>query len=183
MAFLFVIQQPEAVEAAAHLDRIATALTVVAVSGVVVGLFAVISLVASLFALRSANRAIGVMERHIDRLAPRVEPLIDQVTRLADDSRHVTDTVRRRVNELMDSVGDLNRGIKQATRAAELRVREFAAVIDVVKEEAEEVLIDTAATARGLQSAAETLRGPSTVPAPRPVETDGETDEESEVAS
>lgn len=179
MAFLFVVQQPEAVEAAAHLDQIATALTIIAVSGVVVGLFAVVSLVASMFALRSANRAIGTMERHIDRLAPRVEPLIDQVTRLADDSRHVTDTVRRRVHDLMDSVDDLNRGLKQATQAAEIRVREFAAVIDVVKEEAEEVLIDTAATARGLQSAAEKLRGPSTVPAPRPVETD----EETEVAS
>ena len=172
---LLVLQQPEAAAVAAQLDRIATALTVMAVSGVVVGLFAVISLLVSLFAHRTANRVIGSLERHVDRLAPRVEPLLENLTRLANDSRDVTESVRRRVNELMDTVADLNRSLKHAGKAAEVRVRELAAVLDVVKEEAEEVLLDTAATARGLHAAAEALRAPAAAPpAMRPPRAEGD---------
>jgi methyl-accepting chemotaxis protein len=128
----------------------------------VVGLFAVISLLVSLFAHRTANRVIGSLERHVDRLAPRVEPLLENLTRLANDSRDVTESVRRRVNELMDTVADLNRSLKHAGKAAEVRVREFAAVLDVVKEEAEEVLLDTAATARASRRGGDLRAGTAT---------------------
>jgi uncharacterized protein YoxC len=178
MELLLVIQQTDAA-VAAGLDRIATMLTIIAVSGVVVGLFAVVSLVASLFALRSATRVLGTLERQVERLSPRVEPLIEKVTGLAVDLRDSSGAVRRRVNELMDTVADVNRGLKQASQAAEVRVREFAAVLDVVKSEAEELLIDGAATARGLHAASEVLRRPApakAVPAPAPPE-------EEEVAS
>jgi len=178
MELLLVVQQADATAVVAQLDRIASILRIVAITSVAVGLFAIVSLVASLFALRSANRVLATMERHVDRLAPRMEPLIEKVTRLADDSRDVTESVRRRVNELMDTVGDLNRGLRKAGEATELRFREFAAVLDVVREEAEEVLLDTAATARGIHTAAEALRGP---PARTPVEPDeDESDDEDE---
>jgi uncharacterized protein YoxC len=177
MELLLVAQQPDAALVAAQLERIASILTIVAITSAVVGLFAVVSLVASLFALHSANRVLATMERHVDRLAPRVEPLIEKVTRLADDSRDITESVRRRVNELMDTVADLNRGLRKAGQATEVRFREFAAVLDVVREEAEDVLLDTAATARGIHTAAEALRRP---PARTPAEPESDEEEEEE---
>lgn len=183
MELLLVIQQTDAAAVAAQLERIGTVLTIIAVSGAVVGLFAVVSLIASLFALRSANRALGTLERHVDRLAPRVDPLVEKLTRLADDVRDSSDAVRRRVTELMDTVSDMNRGLKQASEAAEIRVREFAAVLDVVKAEAEELLIDGAATARGLHTASEVLRRPASARAPVRAPAAAEEAEEEEVAS
>ncbi len=183
MELLFIAQQPDAAAVAAQLDRIASILRFIAIASAIVGLFAIISLIASFFALRSANRVLATMERHVDRLAPRVEPLIEKVTRLADDSRDITDSVRRRVNELMDTVGDLNRGLRKAGQVTELRFREFAAVLDVVREEAEEVLLDTAATARGIHTAAEALRRPPARPAAPPGLDDEGEDVDEEVAS
>jgi len=187
MEFLLIAQQPDTAAVIAQLDRIALFLKIIAITSAAVGLFAVISLVASLFALRSANRVLATMEKHVDRLAPRVEPLVEKVTRLADDSRDITDAVRRRVNEVMDTVSDLNRRLRNAGEATELRFREFAAVLDVVREEAEEVLLDTAATARGIHTAAEALRAPSArPPAEEPEAGDvegGEDEDEEEVAS
>jgi methyl-accepting chemotaxis protein len=185
MELLLIAQQPDAVAVAAQLDRIALFLKIIAITSAGVGLFAVISLVASLFALRSANRVLATMEKHMDRLAPRVEPLIEKVTRLADDSRDITDSVRRRVNDVMDTISDLNRRLRSAGEATEVRFREFAAVLDVVREEAEEVLLDTAATARGIHTAAAALRTPSPRPraATEPEDEDVEDEDEEEVAT
>jgi hypothetical protein len=69
----------------------------------------------------------------------------------------------------MDTVNDLNRSLRKASGAAEERVRDFAAVLDVVQEEAEQILLDSAATARGLHATAESLRGVSTAPQRVPV--------------
>lgn len=161
MEYLLVVQQTDAAAVAAGIDRIAIALTVISVTGVIVALFAVASLAISVFTMRSVNRVLGTLERQMDRLAPRLEPLIEKATRLADDSRGITDIVRRTVNDLMDTVADLNDSLKHGGQEARVRVREFAAVLDVVKEEAEELLLDGAATARGIHTASELLRRPA----------------------
>jgi hypothetical protein len=62
------------------------------------------------------------------------------------------------VNDVMDTVHDVNRSMRRAAEATEARVRDFAAVLQVVQEEAEQILLDTAATARGLHATAESLR-------------------------
>lgn len=154
---LVALQQTDAV--AAQLDRMAVPLLVLAIAAVVVGVFSVIALVASLWTMRSAQGLLKSVEAQLTRLAPKTEPLIEKMTRLTDDVRGVSDTVRRGVNDLMDTVADVNRSLKSAARAADIRVREFGAVLDVVKSEAEEVLLDTAATARGLHATAAVLRG------------------------
>jgi hypothetical protein len=90
---------------------------------------------------------------------------VEKITALATDARDVTDTVRRRVTDLMDTVADVNHSLRELTKSAELRVREFGAVVDVVKGEAEELLIEGAATARGIHTTVEALRR---VPPPTP---------------
>jgi uncharacterized protein YoxC len=152
-----VLQQTDLI--AAQLDRMATMMMVLAISAVIVGLLSVVTLIISLITMRSASKLMKTIESQIERLAPKTDPLIEKLTRLTDDARGVTDSVRRRVTDLMDTVADLNEALRGAHRAADTRVREFAAVLDVVQSETEEVLLDGAATARGVHATAEALRG------------------------
>jgi uncharacterized protein YoxC len=155
--FFLVLQQTDLI--AAQLDRMATMMMVLAISAVIVGLLSAVTLIISLMTMRSASQLMKSIESQIERLAPKTDPLIEKLTRLTDDARGVTDSVRRRVTDLMDTVSDLNEALRGAHRAADMRVREFAAVLDVVQSEAEEVLLDGAATARGFHATAEALRG------------------------
>ena len=153
-------QQPDAA-ILAELQQMSTALIIVAAASVLFGLMCVGILIAVLRLMRSVTRLTDKLETQVDQLSPRAAPLIERVTALATDARDVTDNVRRRVTELMDTVAQVNQSLREATQAADVRVREFGAVVDIVKAEAEEILIDTAATARGIHKTAETLRASS----------------------
>lgn len=143
---------------AAELQQMGTALIIIAVAAVLFGLMCIGVLIAGFRLMRAITKLTDKLEHQIDQLSPRAAPLIDRVTAVATDAHDVTDNVRRRVGELMDTISDLNHSIREASHAAEVRIREFAAVLDVVKEETEELLMDTAATARGLHRTAEALR-------------------------
>jgi uncharacterized protein YoxC len=157
MSLVSTLQQQDAI--VAQLDRMGTALVILAWSMGVVGLMSLVAIVLSLYTMRTASRLISAIEGQINRLAPKTEPLVEKMTRLADDASAITDMVRRRVGDLMDTVADLNGSMKGARREAEKRIREFAAVLDVVQTEAEQLLLDAAATARGVQVTAAALRG------------------------
>lgn len=162
MSLVSMLQQQDAI--VAQLDRMSTALIVLAWSMGVVGVVSLVAIVVSLYTMRTASRLLATIDEQVKRLAPRTEPLVEKLTRLADDARGVTDLVRRRVTDVMDTVGDLNGTIRDARRETEKRIREFAAVLDVVQTEAEQLLLDAAATARGVQVTAAVLRGAGTRP-------------------
>lgn len=151
----------------AQLDQISVALIVIAVATALVGLFVLGVLFIAFRLMRSATKLMNQVQGRIDEFAPRAGPLIDKATLVADDARTLSDNVRRRVTELMDTVAKLNSSVREATEATELRVREFVAVLDVVKAEAEELLMDTAATARGIHTTAAALRS-DRAPVPTP---------------
>lgn len=167
MSSLLLMQTSPA--ATAELQQMSTALIVISVGAVLFGLLCLGILIAGFRLMRSITGLIDKIEKQIDQLAPRAGPLVDRVTNLATDARDVTDTVRRRVTDLMDTVEHVNKSLRSASTAAELRVREFTAVLDVVKAETEEILMDTAATARGIHRTAEALRQPTLPPRALPV--------------
>ncbi len=166
-----------AAELADPIARISTALTVLAIAAVVMSLGFIALVIANVTIMRHVARAVRAVEHQVARLGPRAEPLIDNVSRLAVDARGVTSHVRRGVSDLVSTIDDLNRSLKDAGDAGRTRVREFAAVLDIVRAEAEEVLLDSAATARGFHTTAALLRGsgtPRRAPAPREPEDDEE---------
>lgn len=143
---------------APYLERIAWAQIVTAVGIALVTLFAIGLAIAGIVALRSVNRTVTRLERTIERLAPRAEPILDRAARVADDAGEVSRSVRRAVEDLVSTVQDLNGQLRELSESADERVRRIGAVLAVVQREAEELLIDAAATARGLQVTASTLR-------------------------
>lgn len=152
---------------AAQIEWIARAQIATAVAMIIIVLFLIGLIIASLILLRSVKRLLGRVEKSVGQLSPHAQPLIEKATGVAGNARDASDAVRRRVNELMDTVDGLNRSLRDAGTATETRVREFAAVLDVVQEEAEQILLDTAATARGLHTTAESLRAARSGASPR----------------
>jgi len=151
---------PEVLE---RLDRLASAEWVTAIGTLVVAALFVGVAVAALFVLRSLNQSLtrlmqGV-ERTIARLEPRVEPLLDRAGKIADDASHVSQSLREEVARVQEMLADVNERLYEGLDEAEARLRRFGAVLRVVQREAEDLLLDAAATARGVHVAMDRLRG------------------------
>lgn len=140
------------------INRIAVAQLVMAVVMVIIGLIAIGGAVVVLLELRSARRLLHNLGDTVDELKPRLAPLIDRTIHITSDMAGMTDNVRRKVDDLLFTVEELNRAVKKGGVAAEDRIRRFGEVLDVVQTEAEDVLLDAAATARGVHETARQLR-------------------------
>jgi len=137
------------------LERIAAAQLVMAGVTVLVGLVLVGGAVAVFLQLRAARRA---MERTLAELRPQLSPLVDRAKHITDDVAGMTDNVRRKTDDVLHTVEELRRAAERGGTAMEERLRRFSAVLDVVQEETEELMLDAAATAHGLQQTARVLR-------------------------
>jgi methyl-accepting chemotaxis protein len=142
-----------------QLARIATAQTVIMIVALLFVLIAIGAAILSVNTMKTLGRTLRALEKVVDELAPHAEPLIDGVTRVAVDASAVSDAVRRKVNDFLDTVEDMNGKLRSATAVAEERVREFGTVLDVVQDEAQDLLLDAASTAKGVHEAARALRG------------------------
>jgi methyl-accepting chemotaxis protein len=148
---------PQALDA---LQKIATAQFVVAAVMVLIGLLAIGAAILVMLEFRSASKLLHNAADSLDDLKPRLAPLIDRASRVTDDVSGMTDNIRRRVDDALHTLEELRRSVERAGAATEARVQRFTAVLDVVQGEAEELLLDAAATARGLHETARTLQEP-----------------------
>jgi len=153
-AALLAVQTDPAI--AEQLHRLVTTQIVIATSLLVMGIAVIGVAIAALFAIRKQARLV---DRSIAQLKPRLDPILISVARLADDATDVSGALKYRINDLLETVDDLNARLREGADAVELRVRQLGTVVDVVQTEAEEILLDAASTARGVHTASQVLRG------------------------
>jgi hypothetical protein len=142
------------------LERLAAVQLVTTVGLWVMVLFMLGAMVIVLIEYRSVRRLIREADAMIMDLRPRLAPLIDRAKHVTSDVEGMTDNLRRKVDDVLHTVEDLRRAIARGGEAAEERVRRFAAVMDVVQSEAEDLLLDATATARGLHETARAFQEP-----------------------
>lgn len=140
------------------LERIAFAQTVMAVVMLIIGVLALGAGVVAILELRSARRMMRGMADTMNDLKPRLAPLLDRAKHVTDDLSGMSDNVRRKVDDLLHTAETLNRSIERGSVATEERLRRFSAVLDIVQTEAENLLLDAAAAAHGMQETARVLR-------------------------
>jgi methyl-accepting chemotaxis protein len=145
------------VRAADALDRIATAQFVMAAVMVLIGLIVLALGVLLLLQIRAARRQLS---RTVDELRPQLAPLVDRARHVTNDVAGMSDNVRRKVDDVLHTVEELRRSLERARAATEERAARFVAVLDVVQEETEDLMLDAAATAHGVQETARVLREP-----------------------
>ncbi len=134
---------------------------------VVVGIATVCVAVGTLIVLFQTRRGLKKLGRAAEKKA---DPLIERSRSVAANLEFITATLRTDIEGLHRSVRALSDRLAQASDHMEDRIEEFNALLEVVQGEAEEVFLDTAATARGVRVGARELvrRGPSEAPlAPR----------------
>lgn len=128
---------------------------VMAIATAILALFALAIAAAALFAVLKVRK---VLERGLDNLPAKTDPMVAAVTRVTENAREVSDTVKVRVRDMLDSLEEISERLKAGADAVEDRVKRFGVVVDVVQTEAEDLLLDAASTARGVHTAAETMR-------------------------
>ncbi|MCH8810815.1 MAG: hypothetical protein IID07_03225 [Gemmatimonadetes bacterium] len=129
------------------------------VSTVVIAVISVVLLVVVLLFLRQLRRLLGSIQQH-------VQPVTDRARVAAENVEYITALVREDVQKVRASVSGLSDRLGEASDRMEERVEEFNALMDVVQDEAESVLLDTAALVRGVRAGAKTIGGSAARAAP-----------------
>ncbi len=148
------------------------------VSTVVIGVISVMLLVVILLFLVQLRKLLRSLQQHI-------QPVTDRARVAAENVEYITAQVRQDVQKVRASVSGLSDRLGEASERMEERVEEFNALMDVVQDEAESVLLDTAAIVRGVRVGAQTIGGSVAGAAPggdaqEPEPLEGEDDSEAE---
>lgn len=120
------------------------------VSTVVIAAISVILLVVILLFFVQLKKVLGSLQKQI-------QPVTDRARVAAENVEYISTVVRQDVQNVRASVSGLSDRLKEASERMEERVEEFNALMDVVQDEAESVLLDTAAVVRGVRAGAQTL--------------------------
>ena len=122
------------------------------VSTVVIAVISVMLLVVILLFLVQLRKLLRSFQQH-------VQPVTDRARVAAENVEYITALVRQDVQNVRAAVSGLSDRLGEASERMEERVEEFNALMDVVQDEAESVLLDTAALVRGVRAGAKTIGG------------------------
>ena len=120
------------------------------VSTVVIAVVAVFLLVVALALVLQVKKLLKSLQQN-------VQPVTDRARVAAENVEYISAVVREDVQRVRTSVSGLSDRLKKASDRMEERVEEFNALMDVVQDEAESVLLDTAAVVRGVRAGAQTV--------------------------
>lgn len=132
-------------------DTLALAADVaIVITGLAVVLLAIV-LIGAILEARSAFREVRLGIRQ------NLGPVSDRARKISDNVEFITDSVRTDVRRLNESVQALSDRLQQASHHMEDRIEEFNALLEAVQDEAEDLFLDTAATAHGLREGVRTI--------------------------
>jgi methyl-accepting chemotaxis protein len=138
-----------------HLERIMWAQVTMAILMLIIALAFVVAAVAVLLLVR---RAMDRIETTKAELLPHVTPVLSRAATIADDVGHVAAGFRDNADDVQETVQDVLERTRAAVDELDQRLRRFASVLEAVQQQAEALLMDAAATARGVHTAARALR-------------------------
>jgi hypothetical protein len=111
-------------------------------------------IVAGAVAIYGALKVRGM----IRRVRGDFDPAIRNLTAASEHAKAVSGALRKNVEELSGTVSDTNVKVRRATEAAEARLLELHALLEVMQREAEEIFVRTASAVRGVQVGVGALR-------------------------
>ncbi len=145
------------------------------ISSVVLAAISAVLLLAMLALLVQLRKVLASLQR-------QVQPVADRARVAAENVEYISAVVREDVQKIHSSVAGLSDRLKDASERMEERVGEFNALMDVVQDEAESVLLDTAAAVRGVRAGARNMGEGVALEAEQAAEPDdGDLDESADV--
>ena len=108
-----------------------------------------VALVPAAWNFRKSYKKVSDM---LDKIYGDINPLMRHASAIADNVDYITTSVRVDVQQVSQTVAAVNQRLQQAVNAAEMRINELNALLDVVQEEAESAFVVTASTLRGVKT-------------------------------
>ena len=113
-----------------------------------------IAVIPAAWNLRNSHKKFNEV---LDRVYGDINPLMRHASSIADNVDYVTTSVRTDVQQINATIAAANQRLHEAVQQTEERLNEFNALIAVVQQEAEQMFVSTAATARGVRAGAATF--------------------------
>lgn len=128
----------------------------------VVGIIAVIVLGVGMIVLGRAifriMQTLHKLEAALDVIGRDARPVLDRARAIGENLNFIAMSVRKEVDRVGDTIAFANERLEDAIEAAEERVQELTALIDVVQGEVEDTVITATSTLRGIRTTAKMLR-------------------------
>ncbi len=132
--------------------------TVTAIATVVVALIAVGFVVVALPLIRQASRTGAAVERFLNLVQKDSKPLIEDARSMVSEANRAVIKLRAEIDGVVETSQDIRTRVGNAADAAESRLLDLEALLDVVQEEVEETVLDVAAALRTTRRGSTILR-------------------------
>ncbi len=88
----------------------------------------------------------------MDKIYGDVNPIMRHASTIADNVDYISTSVRVDIQQVSKTIAAANQSLLKAVKAAEARVDQLNALLEVVQEEAESAFVATASTLRGVRT-------------------------------
>ncbi|MFN8579629.1 MAG: hypothetical protein U0163_01435 [Gemmatimonadaceae bacterium] len=132
--------------------------TMVAVEQAIVGLFMLGMLVVLVLILVAIKKSVQELTKLIQLSFSDISGAAHSVRNVADDVSFMTRSLRKDVERIGDTITEVNGRVREAVEGAEERVRRFGELVDVVQDEAEQLVDSAASAVNGVKTGASVLR-------------------------
>jgi uncharacterized protein YoxC len=119
----------------------------------VVMTFTIIALAAALIpAAWNFRKSYKKVSDMLDKIYGDVNPIMRHASTIADNVDYISTSVRVDIQQVSKTIAAANQSLLKAVQAAEARINQLNALLEVVQEEAESAFITTASTLRGVRT-------------------------------
>ena len=132
--------------------------TVTAIATVVAALIAVGLAVFALPLMRQASRTGAAVERFLNLLEKDSKPLIEDARSMVSEANQAVMKLRSEIDGVVETSRDIRTRVGNAADAAEGRLLDLEALLDVFQEEVEETVLDISAALRTTRRGSSILR-------------------------
>jgi methyl-accepting chemotaxis protein len=123
-----------------------------------VSVIVLVLLGAIVFVLLALRKSIQELTRLLHSSYGDISAAAHSIRNVSEDVRGITQSVKTDVGAVSDTIRHVNRGVRRAIRRAEARLHRLDALVGVAQEEAEEFVMSSASTLRGVRLGAAALK-------------------------
>jgi phage-related protein len=98
------------------------------------------------------RKAAPMLKQMLDKFYDAAQPIIRHADAIADNVEYISTSVRVDIQQVSKTVAAANQSLMRTVEAAEDRVNQLNALLEVVQEEAESAFVTTASTIRGVKT-------------------------------
>jgi methyl-accepting chemotaxis protein len=124
----------------------------------VVSLVVLVLLGAVVFVLLALRKSVHELTKLLNSSYGDISATAHSVRNVAEDVRGITQSLKTDVGAMSDTIRHVNSGVRKVVRRAEVRLQRLDALVGVAQEEAEDFVLSSASTLRGVRLGASALK-------------------------